>query len=80
MRFVTAMSVASLDNLLRLLPAACLKNLAAAQLVTPSTRVIQTALERIPAVPALLAKSPRAMHMVEAMVAGRRPRTDDAHD
>ncbi len=79
-RFVTAMSVASLDNLLRLLPAACLENLAAAQLVTPSTRVIQTALERIPSVPALLAKSPRATHMVEAMVAGRRPRMDDAHE
>jgi len=79
-RFVTAMSVASLDNLLRILPATCLENLAAAQLVTPSTRVIQTALERIPAVPALLAQSPRATHMVEAMVAGRRPRTDDAHD
>lgn len=65
--FVTAMSVATLDALLSLLPDACRSALPAARLVTPSSRVIQTAREKIPAVQAILAPGPQAEDMVGAM-------------
>lgn len=79
-RFLTAMSVASLENLLELLPATCRDRLHRARLVTPSERVIQTALERIPRVRSLLAAGPGATCMVAAMLADRPPHTDNAHD
>lgn len=79
-RFFTAMSIASLDFLLGSLPAACLERIALARLVTPSERVIQTALARIPQVHSMLAAGPGAGDMVAAMIDSLRPRTDDAHE
>lgn len=66
--YVIAMSEASLEYLLELLPAACLQLLPAARLVSPSARVIKTTKDRIPRMHALLAASPRANDMVAAML------------
>lgn len=77
-RFVTAMSVGTLENLLALLPRDCLDEAAGARLVTPSERVIQTAVKRLPQVRSLLADGPGATEMVDAMIADLE--TDNAHD
>jgi uroporphyrinogen-III synthase len=79
-QFAVAMSVASLNNLLSLLPGDCREAFAATRLVTPSRRVIQTALERIPQVSTVLAAGPDSGQMVAAMVASLAPQTDDTHD
>lgn len=73
-RFVTAMSVATLDNMLNALPGECFDASGRTRLVTPSERVIQTAMNRIPSVRSLLATGPGATQMVDAMIA------DDADD
>jgi len=78
--FITVLSVATFDNLLALLPAACLDALDVPLLVTPSDRVIQTALERMPQIRTLKAAGPGATEMVAAMTASSRSQTDDAHD
>lgn len=64
---ITVMSVESLRNLLRLLPAACRNALGSTRLVTPAARVIQEALEQFPGMPATLAKGPTASDMVDAI-------------
>jgi uroporphyrinogen-III synthase len=66
--FVTAMSVDSLHSLLEILPAECRTLLEKSWLVTPGKRVIQTALELLPGVRAVLAKSPQASSMVDAII------------
>lgn len=66
-RFVVVMSVATLDCLLAVLPAYCRNALPATPLVTPSSRVIQTAGERMPAPIAILAPGPQADDVVRAM-------------
>ncbi|MEQ8207093.1 MAG: uroporphyrinogen-III synthase, partial [Woeseia sp.] len=67
--YLLAMSVASLDNLVALLPADYSQPDTTARLVTPSDRVIMAAEERFPGMRALLATSPRAEDMVAAMIA-----------
>lgn len=69
--FVTAMSVDSLKSLLKILSAECRTLLEKSSLVTPSKRVIQTALELLPATRVVLAKSPQASSMVDAIIEGR---------
>jgi uroporphyrinogen-III synthase len=66
-RFVVVMSVATLDYLLAVLPGYCRNALPGAVLVTPSSRVIQTAGEKIPALQTILAPGPQADDMVRAM-------------
>ena len=64
---VTVMSVQSLDNLVALLPASCAPALAKTPLVTPATRVLKEALNRLPGCPATLAAGPSADEMVRAI-------------
>jgi len=66
---VTAMSVESLENLVTLLPAACIDRLGSTPLVTPAARVIQKALDLYPASRPFLAPGPQAGEMVEAIIA-----------
>lgn len=65
---VTIMSVESLQNLVRLLPAWCLSQLVDTPLVTPATRVIKEAREQFPGLPATLARGPQAGDMVDAII------------
>ncbi|MEX2126574.1 MAG: uroporphyrinogen-III synthase [Woeseia sp.] len=69
--YVTAMSVASFDSLVAILPDYCRDKLPATPLVTPSERVIQTASERVPGIQAILAPGPQAGDMVRAIIARR---------
>ena len=69
--FVTVMSVDSLINLLKILPAECRELLEKSRLVTPSKRVIQTALELLPGVGIVRANSPQASSMVDAIIESR---------
>lgn len=68
---VIAMSVDSLDKLLEVLPAGCRQLLDKTPLVTPSTRVLQTASDRIPEATVSLADSPKTDDMVRALIACR---------
>ncbi len=68
---VIAMSVDSLDRLLEILPAGCRRLLDKTPLVTPSTRVLQTASDRIPEAKVSLAESPKTDDMVRALIACR---------
>lgn len=70
-QFVTAMSVDSLQKLLRLLPPSCLPGFKRALLVAPSRRVIQTATERIPDLATALAPGPLANQVVATLIAHR---------
>lgn len=65
---VSVMSVDSLDSLLSILPASCVAALPASPLVTPSGRVIQTAVRKIPGIQAILAPGPQAGDMVRAII------------
>lgn len=76
--FVIVMSVESWTYLLALLPPGCRNRLAATPLVTPSNRVIQTATEQIPGIPAILAPGPDPDAMIRAMTS--RPLPDDRPD
>ncbi|MDZ7644316.1 MAG: uroporphyrinogen-III synthase [Woeseiaceae bacterium] len=78
--YVVAMSVASFDNLLELLPAACRNALHRVRLVTPSSRVIQTSSDQAPEMRALLATGPGADDLVAAMAADWQTRTDTGHE
>lgn len=69
--YVIAMSVESLTSLLEILPADCRSMLRKSPLVTPSKRVIQTALKLLPEVRTLLAEGPQAADMVNAIVKSR---------
>ncbi len=68
---VIAMSVDSLDKLLEVLPVGCRQLLDKTPLVTPSTRVLQTASDRIPEATVSLAESPKTDDMVRALIACR---------
>lgn len=67
-RFVTVMSVETLESLVRMLPPRCLKLLRKATLVAPSARVIQKASELIPGVATALAPGPQAPAMVDTLI------------
>ncbi len=72
---VIAMSVDSLDKLQEILPAGCRELLSKTPLVTPSTRVLQTASDRIPEAKVSLAESPTTDDMVRALIACRQSET-----
>lgn len=74
--YVIVLSAATLEHLLGLLPDEFRKRLPDTRLVSPSERVIKTALDRIPRVRALLASSPRAEDIVAAMTGDWRTQTD----
>jgi uroporphyrinogen-III synthase len=80
MDYVIAMSVASLEFMLELLPSTCRHALPASALVTPSARVLKTAQERIPGMRALLSESPATGDLLAAMLADRQAQTDDKND
>lgn len=65
---ITVMSVASLDNLVALLPDWCRKRLDSIPLVTPASRVIKEALDRYPASTLVLAEGPQAGDMLQAII------------
>ena len=65
---VIIMSVDSLTSLMKILPTDCHHLLRKTRLVTPSKRVIQTATESLPGVRAVLAESPRAESLVNAII------------
>ena len=65
---ITVMSVATLKNLVALLPDWCARQLASVPLVTPAARVIKEALDRYPASTPILAAGPQAAHMVDAII------------
>ncbi len=66
---VTLMSVASLENLLALLPRSCHVRFSETQLVTPASRVIKEVLDRFPGIPTTLAVAPDPAAMVSAIIA-----------
>ncbi len=66
---VTLMSIASLENLLALLPRTCLERFSETLLVTPASRVIKEALDRFPGIPSTLADAPDPGAMVRAIIA-----------
>jgi uroporphyrinogen-III synthase len=65
---VTVMSVATLDNLIALLPESALPMLARTPLVTPASRVIKQVVELLPGMPTTLADAPDAAAMVRGIV------------
>ena len=65
---VTVLSVETLEYLLQLLPPTAIERLRQTPLVAPSERVIQTALERLPGIPAVVASGPRAADMLNALM------------
>jgi uroporphyrinogen-III synthase len=65
---VTAMSVASFNNLVELLPESATALLSRTPLVTPAERVLKEALDRFPELPATLAEAPDADEMVRGVV------------
>ena len=68
---VIAMSVDSLGKLIEILPARCRELLETTPLVTPSSRVMQSASDRIPNSTVLLAESPNTDDMLRALIACR---------
>ena len=72
---VTVMSVATLHNLVKLLPESARERLRRTPLVTPATRVLKEALDLFPGIPATLADGPDTDAMVRGIVAlGLKPR------
>ena len=65
---VIIMSVDSLTSLMKILPTDSHHLLRKTRLVTPSKRVIQTATESLPGVRTVLAESPRAESLVNAVI------------
>ena len=68
---VTVMSVATLENLAKLLPEWCAEQLAETPLVTPAARVIKEALNRYPASRPVLASGTEAAAIVDAIIAAQ---------
>lgn len=66
---VTAMSVASFNNLVALLPDPGGELLARTPLVTPAARVLKEALSQFPKLPVILADAPDADEIVNAIIA-----------
>ena len=69
---ITVMSVASLTNLIALLPGVSNQQFENMALVTPAARVIKEALDRFPASSPILASGPSATDMLEAIITLRR--------
>lgn len=65
---ITVMSIETLSNLLRALPASLAELLANVPLVTPATRVIKDVLDRFPASRPVLASGTQAADMIEAII------------
>ncbi len=80
LHYIIAMSIASLERLLDLLPEGLLEPLSEGRLVTPSSRVIIAAGVRLPRMRALLASSPHAADMVAAMGADWQQRMEQMND
>jgi uroporphyrinogen-III synthase len=76
---VMIMSVASLGSMLEILPSYCVKQLQKTRLVAPSTRVIQTAIERIPGVTGILSAGPGAGEMTGALIANLQGNSDTSN-
>ena len=72
---VIAMSVDSLDKLEEILPPGCRELLSNTPMVTPSTRVLRTASDRIPEAKVSLAESPTTDDMIRALIACRQSET-----
>lgn len=68
---VTVMSVETLENLLHQLPPTSLELLRKTPLVAPGARVIQTARELVPGIPAILASGPQPADMLNALIKAR---------
>jgi len=64
---VTAMSIASYQNLVALLPDSTLELLATTPLVTPAERVLQDAVSKFPGLPTALAAGPDTDNMVDSI-------------
>ena len=73
---VIAMSVESLEFLLAALPEDCRSALRGVSLVTPSERVIQTAMNAAPEMDALLAAGPGTDDILQALIAIRQQRQE----
>ena len=73
---VSVMSVETLQNLLAILPPASLEALRKTPLVAPGKRVIQTASELVPGIPAITASGPTAADMVSALIEWRHSGTN----
>lgn len=73
---VTVMSVATLASLLEQLPPTLLEFLRKTPLVVPGERVLKTACERVPGVPAILASGPGAAEMLDALITWRHSGTN----
>ena len=67
-RFVTVMSVETLEYLVQIIPAQALGLLRQSTLVAPGTRVLQTASELIPGIATVLAPGPQAPTMVDTLI------------
>ena len=65
---VTAMSVASFNNLIELLPESATALLSRTPLVTPAERVLKEALDQFPELHTVLAEGPAADEMVRGLV------------
>lgn len=73
---VTVMSAETLQNLLQLLPSTSVELLRRTPIVAPGARVIQTALELMPGIPAVMASGPRAADMLNALIEARHSGTN----
>jgi uroporphyrinogen-III synthase len=67
-RFVTVMSVATLECLVQIMPPQAMSLLRQSTLVAPSTRVLQTASDLIPGITTVLAPGPQASAMVDTLI------------
>lgn len=67
----TVMSVETLQNLLQQLPPSTLEKLRNTPLVAPGDRVIQTAMELVPGIPAVAAAGPRVADILNALIETR---------
>lgn len=75
---ITVMSVATLHNLVKLLPEWCASQLECIPLVTPAARVIKEALDLYPASTPVLAAGPQADDMLQAILSIHRNDTGHA--
>jgi len=73
---VTAMSSETFDNLVQQLPAPTLDLLRRTPLVAPGARVIQTALDQLPGLPAIAAAGPQVTDIVNALIETRHSGTN----
>lgn len=65
---VTVLSVETLENLLQQIPAELHEHLRQTPLVAPGARVIQTAMELIPGISAVMASGPQTANMLNALI------------